>query len=266
MERPAIEFGISCLHYRWDTLDEAFRRAQDEFGLGLIEFSTNRVAEEDYRACKQMAADRDMELSLHAWENLAALAAAAGIEAMRANLDVCLAMGAVSLIAHMGSNPSRGRGVQTVADVCAAVAEDYEEAEVNICLENHYSFDHGGLYEIGGTPDDFLAVFTTVDSPVVRFCLDYGHSHMCQNTTAFVEQLASHLVYTHIADNKGEHDDHLAFGEGTVDWDTAIRTTLRTGFEGPFIIEFPEWGKGAVRFREFMDFVVGLAGEEQPVQ
>ena len=40
---------------------------------------------------------------------------------------------------------------------------------------------------------------------------------MTKNVDAFIEELKPWLSYIHIADNMGEHDDHLAFGDGTVD-------------------------------------------------
>ena len=78
---------------------------------------------------------------------------------------------------------------------------------------------------------------------------------MSKNTTAFIDELPPHLAYTHIADNLGEHDDHLAFEEGTVDWAKEIAHTLSVGFRGPFVIEFPEWRCGVERFTDFMDLV-----------
>jgi len=68
-----------------------------------------------------------------------------------------------------------------------------------------------------------------------------------------------YLAYAHVADNMGEHDDHLAFGEGTVGWEAVIGATLATGFRGPYVIEFPE-GPEPGRFAAFVEFVRGLRG------
>ena len=254
-----LEFGISCLHFEWQTIEEAFARVQDEFALASVEMSTNRLDPPDYPTCKRIAAERAVGVDLHAWQNLASQPASAGIEAMEANLHICAAIAAAHLVVHFGSNPSRDQGIEIVCDICRAVAPAYEAAGVTICLENHYRFEYEGKNEIGGVPEDFLEVFDAVRSPAVKFCLDYGHSHMGKNTGDFIDQLAPHLAYTHIADNMGEHDDHLAYGEGTVDWEREIGHTLRMGFRGPFVIEFPEWRCGAVRFGEFVELVKRLA-------
>ncbi len=255
-----LSFGISCLHYEWETLPEAFARAQDEFGIDAIEFSTNRLDGDDYAACRRLAADRGMTVDLHAWDNLAA-DAAAGVEAMQRTLDQCAAAGVRHLIVHLGSHPDRRAGIDNVIAVCADAAPAYEQANVVICVENHYLFDYKDLHEIGGEPSDFHALFAAVSSPALRFNLDYGHSHMSGNTDAFIDELKDFLAYTHIADNLGEHDDHLAWRDGTVPWESVLRRTLATGFRGPFVIEFPEWKGGAGRFREFMDFLRRLDEE-----
>ena len=252
-----LTFGISCLHYEWETIQQAFARAQDEFGIDAVEFSTNRMDPGHYAECKQIAADRGMAVDLHAWENLA-IDAAAGAEAMRHTLDLCVEAGVRCLIVHMGSNPSRQQGIENVIEICETVAPAYQDAGVTITLENHYLFEYEGKNEIGGEPSDFEPVFAAVDSPAVKLNLDYGHSHMSGNTAAFIDELRDHLAYTHIADNMGEHDDHLAWPDGTVDWSQEIAHTLRVGFRGPFVIEFPEWKCSPNRFREFVGFVERL--------
>ena len=254
MSNTALAFGISCLHYGWDTIAQAFTRARDEFGIEAIEFSTNRMEPGDYAECKRVAADMGMTADLHAWDNLAA-DVAAGKDAMDRSLDLSVEAGIRFLVAHMGSHPSREQGIENVVEVCAAVAPAYEDAGVTICLENHYLYEYEGKNEIGGEPCDFRPVFAAVDSPAVKLILDYGHSHMCRNTTAFIDELKDQLVYTHIADNMGEHDDHMAWPDGTVDWEKEIGHTLRVGFRGPFAIEFPERKCSAERFREFVAFV-----------
>ena len=247
----SILCGISCLHYRWDTLHEAFDRAQNEISVGLIEFSTNRVEPELYGRCRLLAERSGMRLGLHAWDNVPAHGVADGRDILLAHLETCKKMGVEYLVIHVGSHPRRAEGLELMANVCEAIAPAFEEAGVVLCLENHYLYEYEGKNELGGEPDDFLVLFSRVDSPAVRFCLDYGHSHMSQNTSQFISQLSSHLVYTHIADNYGEHDDHVGFGEGTVDWPAALTETLATGFRGPFVIEFPEHA-GIERFGEFM--------------
>lgn len=243
--------GISCLHYDWTTLDEAFSRA-DEFGVDLIEFSTTRLAEGDYAPCAMLAAKHGIGVSLHAWSDLTGQRPLEAVEELRFLLTVCRQMTASHLILHCGTSPQRAVGLERLAQVCYKVAADYERAGVTLCLENHYPYEYHNLDELGGEPEDFLHLFSIVTSPAICFCLDYGHSHMAHNTEAFIAQLAPYLAYIHIADNLGEHDDHLGPEEGTIDWPQVLALTLRTGFRGPFVIEFPEKNDPG-RFSRFFD-------------
>jgi len=252
-----LTIGISCLHYEWQSLAEAFARAQ-ELCFDIIEFSTNRLCEDDYSRCAELSASTGVGLSLHAWVDPAGQPPADAAAELRVVLAQCVAMAATHLIVHMGAHPDRAQGLQRLVETCAAIAPDYERAGVVLCLENHYPYEYHGLYELGGDPDDFLTVFAPVRSPAVRFCLDYGHSHMAGNTEDFIARLAPWLAYTHIADNLGEHDDHLAPEDGTVDWPAVLRLTLQAGFRGPFIIEFPERGDPG-RFARFLQTLQAAA-------
>jgi len=234
-----LTIGISCLHYAWACLDEAFARA-GALGFDVIEFSTTCLSDDDYPRCAELSAATGLGVSLHAWLDPAGHQPSDAAAELRDTLARCVAMTATHLIVHMGAHPEREIGLRRLGETCAAVAPAYEQAGVMLCLENHYPYDYHDLSELGGDPEDFLTVFAQVNSPAVRFCLDYGHSHMADNTEAFIARLAPWLAYTHIADNLGEHDDHLAAGDGTVDWPTVLRLTLDTGFRGPFTIEFPE--------------------------
>ena len=251
MSQKPLLFGISCLHYTWDSLEDAFRRCVEEFGLELIEFSTGRISEEDYETCRTLSEKYSIQLGLHAWGNLPAMGQDDGIAEALKLLGMCERMGAGYIVLHLGSHPNRNVGIKIAADICEEIAPDYEYKGVLLCLENHYPYEYEGRNELGGEPGDFLALFSQVDSPNIRFCLDYGHSNMADNTDDFIERLHPYLAYTHIADNMGEHDEHLAFGQGTVDWEHALAETLKTGFPGPYVIEFPE-SHGVGYFHKFV--------------
>ncbi len=254
MSRKPLLLGISCLHYEWNSLEDAFRRCVDEFGLELIEFSTGSVFEEEYSACRMLSEKHGVQLGLHAWLNLPAIGQESGVAEALDLLRVCQQMNVKYLILHMGTHPNRRDGIQIITDICEQIAPDYEHKDVVLCLENHYPYKYEGLNELGGDPDDFLGLFAQIESPNIRFCLDYGHSNMADNTNDFIERLHPYLAYTHIADNMGEHDNHLAFGEGTVDWQNALSATLKTGFRGPYVIEFPE-SRGIEYFHQFVQTI-----------
>jgi len=249
MKNPEFVIGVSSLHYVWHTLEEAFCRAK-ELSFALIEFSTTCLAPEDYEACGRLAEETGMQLSLHAWGNLAAMSLEEALQELKGLQEACAQMQARYLIMHLGTHIDRARGLRHIVEIGTRMAPAFEKSGLLLCLENHYPYEYKGLNELGGTPEDFIYLFSHISSPAVRFCLDFGHSHMAQNTEAFLVQLAPYLAYVHIADNHGEHDEHLAAGDGTIDWPSVLARTLQLGFRGPFVLEFPELNDPA-RFARF---------------
>lgn len=250
--------GVSGLHFQWESLPEAFARAGD-FGFDLIEFSTTQLGEYDYTTVARLARQTGIGVSLHAWGDLAQMRPREAVEELEYLLEVCRHMTARHLILHLGSHAQPAIGLERLAQSCRAVAATCEETGVIVCLENHYPYDYHGLNELGGVPEDFRFIFEFAPSPALGFCLDYGHAHMSRNTPEFLQQLGPKLAYTHIADNLGENDDHLAPEDGTIDWPDVLGQTLATGFRGPFTIEFPEQGDPE-RFARFVQLLKQVRG------
>jgi sugar phosphate isomerase/epimerase len=69
-------------------------------------------------------------------------------------------------------------------------------------------------------PEDMSVLLDNLDRAEVGFCLDTGHQAAFSNTPleTWVVSLASYIGQLHINDNKGKKDEHLAIGEGNVDF------------------------------------------------
>ena len=74
----------------------------------------------------------------------------------------------------------------------------------------------------------------------LRYCFDIGHAHIEGGVPAALEMMQGLIVTTHLHDNRGEKDEHLLPGEGTIDWDASL-SALRVGNENlPFVLELKE--------------------------
>ena len=51
-------------------------------------------------------------------------------------------------------------------------------------------------------------------------CLDFGHAHLIGDVVDAVETVSEHVIATHVHDNRGRDDDHLApfAGRSTGPW------------------------------------------------
>jgi len=67
------------------------------------------------------------------------------------------------------------------------------------------------------TPDIHHRLFTELNSPHLRFCLDTGHLMAYAGTPwqLWLDRLLPWLGQLHLHDNAGKRDDHIAIGRGT---------------------------------------------------
>jgi sugar phosphate isomerase/epimerase len=109
-----------------------------------------------------------------------------------------------------------------------------------------------------GRTCDLLWILGALDSCDVGICLDTGHAHLGEDLPAVVHKLSGHLWMVHASDNKHQYDDHLAPGDGTINWAALLAHLNYLHFNGTFILEINGNGdrqailEGARRGRSFL--------------
>lgn len=70
------------------------------------------------------------------------------------------------------------------------------------------------------TPDDLLSLLKAVDFPHVGICFDVGHYNVFSRLPMklWFEALGEHIFECHLHDNDGSADQHLAIGDGKIDY------------------------------------------------
>jgi sugar phosphate isomerase/epimerase len=68
-------------------------------------------------------------------------------------------------------------------------------------------------------------------------CLDAGHAFLLGDLVDAIEEVAGHLVTTHLHDNQGVSDDHLVPFDGAIDWAETAMTLQKVGYEGVWLFE-----------------------------
>lgn len=68
-------------------------------------------------------------------------------------------------------------------------------------------------------------------------CLDFGHAHLMGDVADTVETAAEHIVATHVHDNRRRSDDHLVPYLGSINWDMALMTMQKIGYDGTYLME-----------------------------
>jgi sugar phosphate isomerase/epimerase len=77
-------------------------------------------------------------------------------------------------------------------------------------------------------PSIIADVLDGVNSPHLRACIDVGHTFLFSNLVLdnWLERLRRYVDYTHLNNNPGGIDYHLALNEGTIDY-SRVLSTLR---------------------------------------
>lgn len=86
---------------------------------------------------------------------------------------------------------------------------------------------------------------TVLDAvPGLRYCLDVGHAHLDKRTDGvrtYLAALDDRLGLVHVHDNHGGHgeagDEHLPFGQGTIDLERDVRALVARGYDGHVTLE-----------------------------
>lgn len=83
-----------------------------------------------------------------------------------------------------------------------------------------------------------VKILDTIDSPILGFCYDSGHDYVWSETPyALLNRYQDRLLAVHLHDNLGQNDDHLAPGEGKINWDIVRKGIELSAYRGSFTLE-----------------------------
>jgi sugar phosphate isomerase/epimerase len=123
----------------------------------------------------------------------------------------------------------RGAYLEIWAERCAGFyVQLAEEYNLTLCIENSFDLD----------PEPLRVLMERINHPRVRVCLDIGHAnHSHAPLTKWFEELGLYIEYLHLSDNRGQFDEHLPIGDGSVDWKLADTLYRKLGKNIPMTLE-----------------------------
>ncbi len=91
-------------------------------------------------------------------------------------------------------------------------------------------------------PDIIERILARVQASNLKACLDVGHAHLYSGIPleSWIKTLGSDLVYTHLHNNNGHHDAHLAFNEGVLDFPPLLSELRALPTPPIFTLEMPD--------------------------
>lgn len=155
------------------------------------------------------------------------------------SLDMAYDLGAEKIVLHPSYVGGLGRHMPELARRYAlenldAVAALAEERGGRVCLENLFA----RLTPLSA-PDDFAAMFNRW--PRFAMTLDVGHAFIDGNGMdrifELIHRFTERIQHIHISDNYGRHDDHLAVGEGRIDFRKLIGAIRQIGYDETMTLE-----------------------------
>lgn len=130
------------------------------------------------------------------------------------------------LVAHVSEGVSPPEPTQRGLDTLLRAAELCERLNIRLALENVRQSRH---------LDYALA---HVDSKMVGFCYDIGHSRVVYGREhVLLKRYADRLMALHLHDNDGTGDQHLLPFDGDVDWESFALILSRTAYGGTLALE-----------------------------
>jgi sugar phosphate isomerase/epimerase len=141
-------------------------------------------------------------------------------------------------VIHPGpENPAPSRGnnelsqIQHVIESLDRIAKRCRELGTICILENKLP------HLLFGNTSEILWILDAIKSVEVGACLDTGHAFLSGDINVLVQKLRRRLKMIHAHDGIGSNDDHLAPGDGKIDWVELMRELVKIDFHGAFILE-----------------------------
>jgi sugar phosphate isomerase/epimerase len=88
-------------------------------------------------------------------------------------------------------------------------------------------------------------------SPPAGLVFDAGHAALGGDPVTVAQAMQPRLVHTHLHDNHGARDEHLAPGDGRIDWPTLLDCLSSGSYTGPLLLELrPRRGASAADWQQ----------------
>ncbi len=220
---------------------------EHSLGLELQEFADPNVLDNDWRGLvgkyQRALADFHGALTLHGCyidlvsgspdKKLVALTR----ERYQLNIEIGRLLGATAIDFHANylpliDQPSYLAGwIDRQVAFWSALTEESAQHGIMLLLENMWEPD----------PSIIKHILMRIQSPQLKACLDVGHAGLYSDLPleTWIKSLGEDLVYTHLHNNNGRHDEHLAFGIGVIDFPALLKQLREIPRQPMFTLEMP---------------------------
>jgi len=112
------------------------------------------------------------------------------------------------------------------------LVEQAQEHGLVLCIENSPRYAGAMLCSI----EELSELLGAFSSGELALTLDVGHACTCGDVLEYVSRLGSRISNVHLHDNSGTEDEHLAVGDGCIDFRRLLEL-LDSRYRGGLVIE-----------------------------
>jgi sugar phosphate isomerase/epimerase len=161
------------------------------------------------------------------------------VDEMLRSLEVATELGAQKVVLHPSMVFGMGPFVMDTVkeyffEFLGKMVADANRLKLTICLENMMPRNILGVESA-----DFEEIFEMY--PTLQMTLDTGHANIGAPAGSrlfeLVKRFGNRLGHIHISDNQGKRDEHLAVGQGTVDFSALISRLVQLGYDDTITLE-----------------------------
>ncbi|MCE6078537.1 TIM barrel protein [Agrobacterium vitis] len=184
----------------------------------------------------------------------------ASVDYVKAEVDLCEALGRVPLILHGGGIVEPRKVKQVLIEATDALARSLREINdyasgkgVPIWIENlcNYGRKNHPFYYVFTQDSEFEHVMENV--PGISFILDVSHSHVNGGKPIEVfRKYRNRVAAMAFSDNAGEVDSHMSLGLGNLDYPALLKEIVNSNWMG--LISFETRGG---TLRENLEYIDG---------
>jgi len=169
----------------------------------------------------------------------------ANITYLKGCVSLAEQLNATHITTHIGyyiglqsSTERRLEALERLVLTLQEVIQRCEENNIKLALENvNVLSEFSVLSLLGDNINDFAFLYSKINSPLLKMCLDTGHANITEGVVVYIENFKDKIINMHFHDNMGEHDQHLNVGDGTTPWKEVWSAIKRIQYKGPFLSE-----------------------------
>lgn len=250
--RNKISFSSLCV------TDDPFNWARDLedhgfSGWEIVHEGKQVFDKENIRRMREVCETTNLVITIHlpfSDLNLASLNQPIWDETMR-QLTSCISVAsefADLMVVHPGHLSPLGMQLpdlawrQTILGL-QGLCDFADDLGVRIAVENMPDME----FIFGRDPPEMAGMIELADRKNLGMALDVGHAHTNGVLSEFLGM--KEIIHVHIHDNKGKKDEHLPFGQGTIDWGFVMPELLKHHRECRFVIEARNLEEGGYSLR-----------------